>query len=407
MEKAKTTSTSYTFPKNPILFRFSFLLILQYILAFNNGAFIPLQYVSNLFRKLCYLILDLNPDNLGQEMVWGVWKVDLQVLGLISISAVLGTAIWALFDRKRQAFPKAQYLLTTFTRYYIGLMLFTYGLVKVIKTQFPTPSMVELTKPLGDFTPMGLAWSFFGYSTGYNLFLGIAECLAILLLFRKTATLGAMISFAVSLNIFILNICYDIPVKIISGGLMFLSLYLLLPNIIRLWKIFFKGEASQLVPMPSPPIYKKYLIILLIVAKYILIIGSIGRHYQINEQTIIWLNQFQDKKFELYGAYFVGKDQLDEAKQLGIPSRWKYIYFFNKDLMKIKYDDGTMVEYSAIIDTSKKHLKIITKSGEKGLDLYYKKEANGDMIWTEKSSESENTIRLTRFQEMESKLLSH
>ena len=106
-------------------------------------------------------------------------------------------------------------------------------------TQFIFPSFGRLVEPLGEFSPMGLLWNFMGYSTPYIIFSGLAEVTgATLLLFRRTATLGAMTSAAVLLNIVTLNFCYDVPVKLYSVHLELMSLFLLLPDAPALWRFF-------------------------------------------------------------------------------------------------------------------------------------------------------------------------
>ena len=56
-----------------------------------------------------------------------------------------------------------------------------------------------------------------GYSPAYNVFAGGAEALGgLLLLFRRTTTLGAVVAIGVLTNIVMLNFCYDVPVKLFS-----------------------------------------------------------------------------------------------------------------------------------------------------------------------------------------------
>jgi hypothetical protein len=85
-----------------------------------------------------------------------------------------------------------------------------------------------LATPLGDLLPMRFSWLFIGFSKPYEIFSGLMEIFAgSLLLFRRTATLGAMVATGVFLNVMMLNLCYDIPVKIYSMQLTFVALFLL------------------------------------------------------------------------------------------------------------------------------------------------------------------------------------
>ncbi len=87
---------------------------------------------------------------------------------------------------------------------------------------------------------MGLAWSFLGFSQGYNYVMGGAEILSgILLLFRRTTVLGALVTVGVAGNIMAINYCYDVPVKLLSTALVIMALFLLGKDIRRLFNFFF------------------------------------------------------------------------------------------------------------------------------------------------------------------------
>jgi hypothetical protein len=67
-----------------------------------------------------------------------------------------------------------------------------------------------------------------GYATKYQVFTGIVETVAgILMLFRHTATFGTLIALATFANVFMINIGYDIEVKLISLHLVIICLVLL------------------------------------------------------------------------------------------------------------------------------------------------------------------------------------
>jgi hypothetical protein len=90
-----------------------------------------------------------------------------------------------------------------------------------------------------------VAWSFFGYSRGYQIFLGWGEVIpAVLLLFRRTTLLGALLMFVVMLNVFLVNIFFDVCVKLNSGIYTVLSLYLLLQEFSRLWNFFIANRIT-------------------------------------------------------------------------------------------------------------------------------------------------------------------
>jgi uncharacterized membrane protein YphA (DoxX/SURF4 family) len=107
--------------------------------------------------------------------------------------------------------------LRVYVRYVLAAAMLGYGMAKVFKSQFPAISDMRLMQPYGDSSPMALLWNFMGFSTAYTIFVGAAEVLGgLLLLFRRTATLGALVVIAVMSNIVMLNFCYDVPVKLYS-----------------------------------------------------------------------------------------------------------------------------------------------------------------------------------------------
>ncbi len=153
--------------------------------------------------------------------------------------ALAGCLVWSLLDRKRKSYLQANYWLCTFVRYFLIMMCLGYGINKWYTLQMPFPNQSQLATPLGDFLPMRFSWLFIGYSTPYEMFSGAMEILAgILLLNRKTITLGLCVALAVFTNVMVLNLCYDIPVKIFSIHLVIYCCYLLYNDCKRLVDFF-------------------------------------------------------------------------------------------------------------------------------------------------------------------------
>ena len=117
--------------------------------------------------------------------------------------------------------------------------MITYGSVKVIKSQFPNPTLDRLLQPFGDASPMGLLWTFMGASESYNIFTGAGEMLGgLLLTTRRTTLLGALVCFGVMSHVAMLNFSYDVPVKLFSMHLLAMALFLMAPDLGRLARMF-------------------------------------------------------------------------------------------------------------------------------------------------------------------------
>ena len=176
---------------------------------------------------------------------------DFVKLFTISVLSLLITFV--LFGlRKKVKTEKIIVFVRTYGRYFLALMLFSYGFSKFFGGQFSFPSLERLDQKIGDSSPMGLLWTFMGYSKIYTFFGGICQVLAgCLLLFRKTTVIGSLLAFAVMTNIVILNFSYDVPVKLFSTHLAAIALLLLLPNALNLFNLFFINKPTELIPEPS------------------------------------------------------------------------------------------------------------------------------------------------------------
>lgn len=150
--------------------------------------------------------------------------------------ALIGSLVWTAIDRKRTHYEAAYEFLRIILRFSLAMMLLAYGFNKV--AQFPTLNGHGLYVRFGDETPTGMLWNFMGASRGYAIFAGALEAGAgILLLFRRTTTLGALCTAAVMLNVFVLNVFYDVPLKIATFNYMVSGVVLALPDLGRLLNV--------------------------------------------------------------------------------------------------------------------------------------------------------------------------
>ena len=135
-------------------------------------------------------------------------------------------------------------------RCWVGVVLFHYGVAKLIEMQFRTPPAWILDQRVGDKSPMGLMWTFMGHSRPYTFGVGFAECLGSVLLFwRRTATTGALLLAVVMTNVVAMNFCYDVPVKLYSIELLVALLAIAGPDLRRIL-IAALGHATREAPPP-------------------------------------------------------------------------------------------------------------------------------------------------------------
>jgi hypothetical protein len=175
----------------------------------------------------------------------------VQVFCVIVTSSVLA-AVWSFLDRRRPGYPGLFRHLRTLLRYQLAAAMIGYGAVKVVKTQFPTTFLYRLTEPLGGYSPMGRLWMFLGLSEPYSIFTWAVEMLGgLLLTTRRTALLGALISAGVMANVLMLNLCFDVPVKIYSAHLLFLCAVIIAPDSKRLADFFVFNRPVGTAPPES------------------------------------------------------------------------------------------------------------------------------------------------------------
>lgn len=230
-----------------ISFRFAFLYFLLYfnplaLLSQVPGVGMVTSYLLQPLEALVYWLNDhlfhvaavLVPMGGSGDTSFG-WAQQFTYLLL----AGLGMVIWSVLDRRRLSYSQLRYWLCLLIRFSLAAIAFSYGFIKILAMQMTFPNMSQLATPLGDYLPMRLSWMFIGYSTPYQVFSGVAELLvALLLIWRRTALLGALLAVGVFANVAVLNLSYDIPVKIFSINLLIASLFLVWQEKDRLLAFF-------------------------------------------------------------------------------------------------------------------------------------------------------------------------
>lgn len=358
-----------------LLFRFSFIFLILFILLFNNNVFpfimllmyFPIEWLHVFIPWFGEAFLHL-PDKITVFTNGsGDTTYDYVLLLCAFLITIPAALLWTLFDRKSTDYNKLYYWLTVAVRFFVGMMIVHYGAVKVNQLQFPYPKLYRLTETYGESSPMGLAWTFLGYSKGYNLFMGVAELMAALLLFRRTVTIGALVTLGTAANIMAVNYFYDVPVKILTTALVTMCLFLLLPNFTRLFRLFFKGEAVALKSIPVPVIRIKWMYNVKYGFKYLTILFvvftlSITVFYARSSGRSASL------KSPLYGVYDVNTFTVNGA---AIPAdtlsgnRWKQLLISTDNYAEVKFTSKRTGQSDIRVDTVARKISIAFKDDPK------------------------------------------
>ncbi|MDG1572802.1 hypothetical protein OZ410_10795 [Robiginitalea sp. M366] len=295
----------------------------------------------------------------------------------IGIALILSIPV-AWVTRKRMPFGTLWPYAHIFLRFYLGYVLLSYGYAKVIPNQFSGYSLMDLIQPMGNQSPMGVLWRFMGYSVPYMIFIGFAEVLGgMLLFFRRTVKLGGLISFGVLLNIFLLNMFFDVPVKLFSFHLLSISLIILVPYRKQFWRFFILNRpgvaTSDILALPRR-----------LGAKWIQWVKWVGIAWV--TVIMISINLDRARKYgrlmplpELYGIYKVEgfqRNQEEVPALMGNPTRWKLLVV-DKYNMAIQTMDE-QVHYAAHSqDSLQRDLKIKPYRESEAYQLSYIKEGAG------------------------------
>jgi len=159
----------------------------------------------------------------------------------------LAAGIWELLDKRRIGFDDIYNWFYTIIRYQIILRMSWFAIAKFFPVQMPFPTISQLNTNLGDFTPGKLYWLTTGVAPFFEVFAGIFELTAtVLLLFRRTTTLGALMMIAILLPIWFVNIGYNAGVELASMHILVLSVVLLVRDLPRFWQILVQHKNATL-----------------------------------------------------------------------------------------------------------------------------------------------------------------
>jgi len=164
------------------------------------------------------------------------------------VVALIGAIVWLWADRRRPRATWAGDALRVLLRYSVALGLTSYAIAKILPVQFPPLNAFSLEQRLGQLSPMALLWSFMEYSRPYNFFAGAMELAVVLLLsFRRTALLGALLCLVVMTNVALLNYAYGVQVKLYATVIVVSAAVLVFYDLRRLFDFFVKDENPRSV----------------------------------------------------------------------------------------------------------------------------------------------------------------
>jgi hypothetical protein len=280
--------------------------------------------------------------------------------------AALATAVWSFVDRRRTSYVSLAKWFRLSIRFCLAGQMMAYGLAKAIPMQMSFPSLGRLLEPYGNLSPMGVLWASIGASPAYESFAGCAELLGgILLIFPRTTMFGALVCLADMIQVFVLNMTYDVPVKLLSFHLILLSLFLLAPDLSRLAGFFFLNRSTG--PSAQPELFATRHANRIAFAVQVLFGISLLAFSAYGSWTSWKTNGGGRPKSPLYGIWDV--DQLSIDGQIRPPlltdnDRWRRAIFDSPTRMAFERMDASRASYGATINIKDKTLAL-TKDNDK------------------------------------------
>jgi len=285
----------------------------------------------------------------------GDGTMDYLAVFLQAILAVLGIIVWSLIGRKKNSHRKLRFWFLSLLRLFVAAVMLVYGFAKVFLIQFQTPSLTLLVQQVGEMSPMGLAWTFMGFNPVYTIFTGLLEVFAgLFLIFRRTKTLGALLTLGVMGHVAVMNLCFDIPVKIFSLHLVLMSLVLISEDWRPLSRVFFGSNRAL-------PRVKYHAL------QHTAVFHNISKIKAIFTVLFLFLVTFvgffilrpkidrQQQKDRFYGIYEISEFRKNgDSDQLNSDHVWRYSIIEQKDKANIKFKDSVSPYYFKIEDNDQK-----------------------------------------------------
>jgi len=347
-----------------------------------GGGILILSVYGNLALAVLFRPLLQALAQLGSFMIRGE-GVQLQIDGSADslaewcyhlgwlLVAVLITAVWTVLDRRRTNYRSLAALLHVFARFGLAMSMLVYGLAKLVPTQMAYMRLPGYQiQMVGDVSLMNTLWGFMGASDPYTMAAGAVEFASgALLLWRRTWLLGAVIAIGAMGQVFLLNLTYDVPVKLVSGQLLLVAVAITAPYWRRLAQVVLQGETPQPVP---PRLRRTGTVVKFVVAGAVVaLIATVG---------VITLGQINHRKSDIDGVWRATSFTIDGRQATldqSSPAPWTHVAISDRDgdytSFVTQSPAGYVTVYDYEIHDDRLHLK--QKASDAAIVLVFRQEA--------------------------------
>jgi len=340
-------------------------------------------------------------------------KYDYSRFLLITVLSIIGTMIWLLVDSKLKIEYnlKLKTLTRTILRYHVGLTLIVYGIAKVFMLQFGEMDLDRLETSIGNNNGMSYLWAFMSYSKFYTMTTGWIEVIGgVFLLFRRTTFIGSFILLIAMLNVVLIDIGYDVRVKMFAIHLLFMTILLISHEFQRIWNFFVSNK--PVTSSSEPPLFtsnkskKIGYALKSVLLLYFVISCSINYTERIKSQT--------ENRYPTLSAYHEVETHIINGDTLHTSNtaKWKNISIngssYRPESLKIIGEDKKRNYYSFEADTTNNSIKFYSYKDPKkeAYRFVYKKidentfvfkgSYQNDSIWIQTKAKTLKDYRLTK-----------
>lgn len=282
------------------------------------------------------------------------WVLFLCFVPLAAAAAV----VWSVLDRKRLHYARLHAWLRLAVRLMLAGAMIRYGTLKLIPAQMTAPPPLGvMVQRLGDIFPNHLLWWTVGASPPFERATGLAELLGgVLLLVPRTTLLGAVICAANMLLVFLLNLCYDVPVKLPSLHLLVMAVILIAPDLRRLADVFLFNRRAE--PSRVPPLFqRKWLDRVPHVLLFLFGLYSIRSGLELAAGRYKMMHPPRPPLYGLWSVEGFARDGKDVPLYTE-PDRWRLIQFQKPGSLRVEQMAGAWKSYELDLDMEKKTMRL-------------------------------------------------
>jgi hypothetical protein len=353
-------------------FRFCFLYFTLYVVSTQMlGGLLPFNWVRTLgsawLMQRIVTWVGTHVFHIGYQYSFqstgsGDKTVDYLLAFTLLMASAAATLIWSLVDRRRPNYRALGRWFRVFLRFSVGTTMIGYGMIKAIPLQMSAPGLTRLLEPFGNFSPMGVLWASIGASKSYEIFAGVMELIGGILLFiPQLATLGAMVTFADSMQIFTLNMTYDVPVKLFSFHLILMSLFLMAPDVPRLANVLIFNRTAE--PSQPPPLFRRRWLALIALALQLGYGSYLVLQVYASDRQAWFARGGGAPKPALYGIWNVETMTIDGKTRSPLVTdygRWRRVLIQSGTAITFQRMDDTVLTYAAKTDMNAKTISLTT-----------------------------------------------